>query len=85
MFGYLAAAARLRWWRPLFHAVPDRAVQVPPAQTGFVFAALFLVIGFILGTPAAACVSEIVGVDISMPDRMAGAMLGAVRTCCWRW
>lgn len=79
MFGYLAAAPVAVVAAPYFTPFLIEQFKVPPAQTGLVFAALFLVIGFVLGTLLRLAVSEIVGVDISLPDRMAGAMLGAVR------
>jgi len=44
-----------------------------------VFCGLFLVTGFVLGTLLRLAVSEIVGPTVSLPDRVAGSVLGAVR------
>ena len=79
MFGYLAAAPVAVVAAPYFTPFVIEKFKVPPEQTGLVFAGVFLVIGFVLGALLRLAVSEIVGVDISLPDRMAGAMLGAVR------
>ncbi|HEY2757653.1 MAG TPA: CvpA family protein [Pseudolabrys sp.] len=49
------------------------------AQDGVLFVILFLFIGIALGAGARAAVSEIAGEHVSAPDRLAGALLGAVR------
>ncbi len=79
MFGYLAAAPVAVVAVPYFTPFLIEQFKVPPAQTGLVFAGVFLAVGFLLGALLRLAVSEIVGVDISLPDRVAGAMLGAVR------
>lgn len=79
IFGYLAAAPVAVVAAPYLTPFMIEQFKVPPAQTGLVFAALFLAIGFVLGVLLRLAVSEIAGANISMPDRMAGAMLGAVR------
>ena len=40
---------------------------------------IFLTIGFVLSALLRLGISEIVGPQVSIPDRMAGALLGAVR------
>ncbi len=79
IFGYLAAAPVAVLAAPTLTPFLIEQFKVPPAQTGLVFAGLFLAIGFILGMLLRLAVSEIVGPEISLPDRVAGAMLGAVR------
>ncbi len=79
IFGYLAAAPVAVTAAPYISPMLIEQFKVPPAQTWLVFAALFLVIGFVLGALLRLAISELVGVDISLPDRMAGAMLGAIR------
>jgi membrane protein required for colicin V production len=79
IFGYLAAAPVAVVAAPYLTPFLIEQFKVPPAQNGLVFAGLFLVIGFVLGVLLRLAVSEIVGADINLPDRAAGAMLGAVR------
>ncbi len=79
IFGYLAAAPVTVVAAPYLTPFLIAQFKVQPAQTGLVFAALFLAIGFILGVLLRLAVSEIVGPEIGLPDRVAGAMLGAIR------
>jgi membrane protein required for colicin V production len=79
IFGYLAAAPVAVLAAPTLTPFLIEQFKVPPAQTGLVFAGLFLAIGFVLGILLRLAVSEIVGPEVSLPDRVAGAMLGAVR------
>jgi membrane protein required for colicin V production len=78
--GYVVAAplavAAAGFISPLMQA---HAGQRPPAQDGVLFFILFLFIGIALGAGARAAVSEIAGEQVSAPDRLAGALLGAVR------
>jgi len=79
MFGYLAAAPVAVTAAPYLSPFLIEKFKVPPEQTGLVFAALFLAIGFLLGVLLRLAVSEIAGPEVGLPDRMAGAMLGAIR------
>ena len=78
--GYVVAAplavAASGFISPLMQASSG---QHPPAQDGVLFFILFLFIGIALGAGACAAVSEIAGEQVSAPDRLAGALLGAVR------
>jgi membrane protein required for colicin V production len=78
--GYVVAAplavAAAGFISPLMQASSG---QHPPAQDGVLFFILFLFIGIALGAGARAAVSEIAGEQVSAPDRLAGALLGAVR------
>jgi membrane protein required for colicin V production len=78
IFGYLAAAPLAVAATPYLSPL---AVQfkLPPAQTWLVFAGVFIVIGVVLGALLRLAVSELVGPNASIPDRLAGAILGAVR------
>jgi membrane protein required for colicin V production len=63
------------------------APQLPPGQAGpaqevnslLMFCAIFFVIGFVVSALLRFAVSEIVGPDVSVPDRIAGSALGALR------
>ena len=77
IFGYLAAA-------PGGHAdaagvTAFTALHLPPTQPWIEFVAIFLVAGLALGAMCRAAVNELVGAQVSIPDRVAGALLGAVR------
>ena len=75
IFGYLAAMALSVALTPFTIA----QFHIPPAQTWVVYVVVFFVAGVLLGTLLRLAVSELVGSDVSPPDRMAGALLGAVR------
>ncbi len=51
----------------------------PWARNSFLFFGIFLVIGVVLGAPLRLAVSETIGPRISIADRLAGSLLGAVR------
>ncbi|MGH6665628.1 MAG: CvpA family protein [Pseudolabrys sp.] len=75
IFGYLAAMALSVALTPLVIA----QFQMPPVQTWLVYVGIFFAAGVLLGALLRLAISETVGPDISPPDRMAGALLGAVR------
>ncbi len=75
IFGYLAAMALAVAVTPLAIA----QFHVPPMQTWVVYVAVFFVAGGLLGALLRLAVSELVGPEVSALDRMAGALLGAVR------
>jgi membrane protein required for colicin V production len=79
IFGYLAAAPVAVIVSPYVTPFFVALLKVEPAQTGLVYATVFLVIGFILGFLLRLAVAEIAGDNISAADRAAGAMLGALR------
>jgi membrane protein required for colicin V production len=51
----------------------------PGPQSPLLFFGVFLVAGIVFGALLRAAISETVGARISLPDRLAGSMLGAVR------
>ncbi len=79
IFGYLAAApiavVATPWVSRLFTGV----FHLPPTQPWVEFVAVFLVAGLVLSALCRAAVKELVGAHVSIPDRVAGALLGAVR------
>ena len=79
IFGYLAAMALAVAMTPrLTQFLIDR-FQMPPGQTWAVYVGIFLGAGILLGALLRLAISELVGAEVSAPDRVAGAMLGAVR------
>jgi membrane protein required for colicin V production len=79
IFGYIAAAPLAVAAAPYLAPILVNQFKLPPAQSWLGFAGIFLVFGFVLGALLRLAVSELVGPDISAPDRMAGALLGAIR------
>ena len=54
--------------------------MAPGIQDSFLVLGVFLVTGIVLGLLLRVVVSEMVGPSVSIPDRLAGSALGAVRT-----
>ena len=79
IFGYLAAMALAVALAPPLSLLLTTRFQVEAAQTWVVFVVVFIVAGILLGALLRRAIGELVGTDVSAPDRMAGALLGAVR------
>lgn len=79
IFGYIAAAPLAVAAAPYLAPILISQFKLPPSQTWLAFTGVFLVIGFLLGALLRLAVSELIGPDISAPDRAAGAFLGAIR------
>jgi membrane protein required for colicin V production len=79
IFAYLAAAPVAVTMAPAVTPFLIAQFKIQPSQTWIAFAGLFLVVGFVIGALLKLAISEIVGKDISIPDRLGGALLGAVR------
>jgi membrane protein required for colicin V production len=79
IFGYLVAAPLAVAAAPYLSPILISQFRLPPAQAWLAFVGIFLVIGFVLSALLRHAVSEIVGPDVSFADRLAGALLGAVR------
>jgi membrane protein required for colicin V production len=79
ILGYLAAAPLALATTPLVVALVTTPAQTPPVNRWIVFAALFVVAGIILGALLRSAVTALTGPTASVPDRLAGAVLGAVR------
>jgi membrane protein required for colicin V production len=79
IFGYVTAAPLAVAAAPYLSPILIEQFHLPAAQAWLGFAGIFLVIGFVLSAMLRRAVSEIAGDGISIPDRMTGAVLGAVR------
>jgi membrane protein required for colicin V production len=79
IFGYVAAMGLAVAAAPQLAPVITTQFKLPPAQAWLVFGGMFLVAGILLSALLRYAVSEMVGPNVSIPDRVAGAMLGAVR------
>lgn len=88
IFGYvLAAPVAIMLTPKLAPLIIKQSAMSPamaPATAGgsnaLVFAAVFLGVGIITGALLRSAVGLAVGEDVSLPDRAAGATLGAIRT-----
>jgi membrane protein required for colicin V production len=79
IFGYLAAAPLALAATPPVVALASAQAQTPAMNPWIVFAALFVVAGIILGALLRTVVAALTGPTASVPDRLAGAVLGAAR------
>jgi len=79
IFGYLIAAPLAVAAAPFVTPILIDQFKLSPSQTWIALAGIFLVIGFVLGALLRHAISEIVGENIGVADRLAGGLLGAVR------
>jgi len=79
IFGYVCAAPIAVAMTPYLVAILTAQFKMQPGQTWLVFCGIFLATGIVVGALLRVAVSEITGPDIGVLDRIAGAMLGAVR------
>ena len=79
IFGYVAAMALTVALAPRFAQLVTEQFKLPPAQTWVAFVLFFVAAGMAISALLRFSVRELVGEKISIPDRVAGAMLGAVR------
>jgi membrane protein required for colicin V production len=79
IFGYVAAMGIVVALAPQLAAMLSAQFKLSPAQTWIALAVAFVVAGIALGALFRVFVNEMVGPNISIPDRVAGALLGAVR------
>jgi membrane protein required for colicin V production len=79
IFGYLAAMPIAVAATPLVSGAVADKLDAPWARSSTLFCAVFLVTGVLLAALLRFGVSEIVGPSVSIPDRLAGSVFGAVR------
>ena len=79
IFGYLAAMGLTVALAPQVARFMTAQFKLPPAQVWVAFVIVFLAAGMALSALLRVAVSEMIGPNVSIPDRVAGALLGAVR------
>jgi membrane protein required for colicin V production len=79
IMGYLAAMPVAVAATPYVSRMLADKFNASQLQNPMLFFGIFLVTGIVLGALLRTAVSETVGPRISLPDRLAGSVLGAVR------
>ena len=79
IMGYLAAMPVAMAAMPYASRMLADKLDAGGAQNSLTFFAIFLLVGMALGALLRTAISETVGPRISLPDRLAGSMLGAMR------
>lgn len=79
ILGYVAAAPVAMMATPPLAALMAQQPSIPRVQTGLLFFAVFVLIGIVFAAILRAAVNGMVGDKVGIPDRLAGAVLGAVR------
>jgi len=79
IFGYLTAMPVAVMIAAYLTAGQAGPFNLPPAHTWAILFLIFLAIGFVLSNLFRLSINELVGPDIGIGDRAAGATLGAVR------
>ena len=79
ILGYVAAVPVAILAAPALAGFLSQRQGLPQIQTSIVFFAAFLLVGIALGALLRAAVNGLVGPKVGLPDRLAGAVLGAVR------
>jgi membrane protein required for colicin V production len=79
ILGYVCGATVAVAATPAVARILTEQLHVKPMAEGIVFAGVFLAAGILVAAAMRLLVGELAGKDIGVVDRMAGAMLGAVR------
>lgn len=79
ILAYLIAMPLAVWIMSLLSPHIDGATGAPLAQNSLLFFAIFLIAGIALGKMARMAIDETIGSEAGIGDRLAGALLGAVR------
>jgi membrane protein required for colicin V production len=79
IFGYVAAMGVAVAAAPVLAPILSQQFKLAPPQSWVVFAGVFLAAGIGLSALLRFAVAEMVSPNISIPDRVAGALLGALR------
>jgi membrane protein required for colicin V production len=79
IMGYLAAMPVAMAAMPYASPMLADKLDAGATQNSLVFFAIFLVVGMALGALLRTALSETIGPRISLPDRLAGSLLGAGR------
>jgi membrane protein required for colicin V production len=79
ILAYVAAVPVALAAAPLLTKLAAAQFGLPPERGGVVVAGAYLLAGLALGVLFRMAIDAVTGATVSAPDRMAGAMLGAVR------
>ena len=79
IFGYVAAMGIVVALTPQLAPLLGTQFKLSPAQTWIALGVIFVVAGIAMSALLRVFVNEMIGPNVSIPDRAAGAMLGAVR------
>jgi membrane protein required for colicin V production len=79
IFGYVAAMGIVVALAPQLGPWLSAQFKLSPPQTWIALAVAFVVAGIALGALLRVFVNEVVGPKVSIPDRVAGALLGGIR------
>jgi membrane protein required for colicin V production len=79
IFGYVFGMGVAVAAAPKLTPMLNTYLNMPTPQTWIVFVALFVVAGAAISALLRLAVSEMVGPNVSIPDRIAGALVGAFR------
>ncbi|HEX5211423.1 MAG TPA: CvpA family protein [Pseudolabrys sp.] len=79
IFGYVAAMGIVVALAPQLAPWLSAQFKLSPPQTWIALAVAFVVAGIALGALLRVFINELVGPNVSIPDRVAGALLGALR------
>lgn len=79
IFGYVFGMGVAVAAAPKLTPMLNTYLKTPTPQTWIVFVALFVVAGAAISALLRLAVSEMVGPNVSIPDRIAGALVGAIR------
>lgn len=79
ILGYVIAMPLAVTLTPLAASLLAERTSGPAVQGGVLFFAVFLATGILFAAVFRLAINELVGPSISLPDRLAGSLLGAVR------
>ena len=79
IFGYVCAMPLAVTGAPWLSNILIKQFMMPWAQPWVTFVGIFLIAGMALSALFRLTISEMVGADVNIADRLAGAVLGAVR------
>jgi membrane protein required for colicin V production len=79
IIGYLIAAPVALGVAPALSLLLATRLDMPAAYNSAVMVGLLLVLGMIFGALLRRAVGDVIGPQVSVPDRIAGGVLGAVR------
>jgi membrane protein required for colicin V production len=77
--GYVIAMPLAVTLTPLVAPIASQSLHAPLGEGRTLFFVVFFAVGILFGAVFRLAVSEFIGTTISVPDRLAGALIGAVR------